>query len=301
MALKAIFKAAHKAQNKTVSGVLDTYLLSLSDTDSDRAIDVNAPSQIGSCLRSRFYARKGYERDVHSIDPRSRRVLDNGTYFHIRTQEYLLKSGRLLLDEVPVLNEYYNIQGHTDGLLDLNKDNHISVLELKSINDNNFSKLIAPKPEHIKQGLIYIYCLEERRKYLHNHYESYEDFRNDERNRYNEYAKHYQHVKTGKKHTREEKIQFQCDLHNKADSILIQCDAPITRAHFVYENKNTQEIKEYIIDSTTPENKNLMADILLECAVLDKCCEDNEAPEREGTNKSCSVCHWCAFKTECWN
>lgn len=301
MSLKAMFKAVHKAKNSTVTGVLDTYLLSLSDTDSDRAIDVNAPSQIGSCLRSRYYARKGYMRDVNSIDARSRRVLDNGTHFHLRTQEYLLASGRLLLDEVPVLSEGYNIQGHTDGLLDLNLDNVISVLELKSINDNNFSKLIAPKDEHVLQGLTYVYCIEARRKWLHKNYPNIEDFFEDIDNRYVEYASFYQHLKDGRKHTREEKIQFQCDLHNKADTILIKCETPITKVHFVYENKNTQEIKEYIIDSTDPENVKKTEKVLDECSFLNVKCEENVAPSREGTSKSCPTCHWCAFKTECWN
>lgn len=301
MSLKAMFKAVHKAKNSTVTGVLDTYLLSLSDTDSDRAIDVNAPSQIGTCLRSRFYARKGYMRDANSIDARSRRVLDNGTHFHLRTQEYLLASGKLLLDEVPVLNSEHNIQGHTDGLLDLNLDNVISVLELKSINDNNFSKLIAPKPDHILQGLTYIYCLEMRRRYLRNKYKSFEDFEKKKAMRMKEYAQFYQHLKDGRKHTREEKIQFQCDLHDKADTILIKCDTPITKAHFVYENKNTQEIKEYIIDSTDPENVKKTEKVLDECDFLNVKCEEDVAPSREGTSKSCPTCHWCSFKTECWN
>lgn len=301
MSLKAMFKAAHKAKNNTVSGVLDTYLLSLSDTDSDRAIDVNAPSQIGTCLRARYYSRKGYQRDVNSIDPKSRRVLDNGTYFHIRTQEYLKSSGKLLMDEVPVLNEFYNIQGHTDGFLDLNLNGDISILELKSINDNNFSKLIAPKPEHRMQGLTYVYCAEERRKYLRSTYDSFDEFEADIEERYKEYEKYYQHLKGGRKHTREEKIAYQCSLHDCADTILIQCDTPITKAHFVYENKNTQDIKEYIIDSTDPENQKILNDVLMDCTRLNECCANNKVPPREGSNKSCQTCHWCAFKTECWN
>ena len=301
MSLKAMFKAVHKAKNSTVTGVLDTYLLSLSDTDSDRAIDVNAPSQIGTCLRSRFYARKGYMRDVNSIDARSRRVLDNGTHFHLRTQEYLTASGRLLLDEVPVVSEGYNIQGHTDGLLDLNLDSIISVLELKSINDNNFSKLIAPNPKHILQGLTYIYCIETRRKRLHEMYDSFEDFKADKKARYKEYEKFYQHLKDGHKYTREQKIAFQCDLHDKADTILMKCFTPITQVHFVYENKNTQEIKEYVINSTDPDNVEKTAKVLDECTYLNHACKKERVPAREGTSKSCPTCHWCSFKTECWN
>lgn len=41
----------------------------------------------------------------------------------------MLDSGILLLDEVPVLSEEYNIQGHTDGILDLGDE--YAILELK--------------------------------------------------------------------------------------------------------------------------------------------------------------------------
>ena len=106
MALKAVFSAM-KREGYVIKD-LDLYLLSLNATDEDRAIDVNAPSQAGTCMRARYYARTGAPRDFGSVDARTRRIFDNGTKTHERLQEYLLKQGMLLMDEVPVHNYEYN-------------------------------------------------------------------------------------------------------------------------------------------------------------------------------------------------
>ena len=154
MALKAVFSAM-KREGYIVKD-LDLYLLGLSATDEDRAIDVNAPSQAGVCMRARYYARTGAPRDGASIDARTRRIFDNGTKTHERLQEYLLKQGMLLMDEVPVHNYEYNIQGHTDGVLKLSASER-GILEIKSINSNGFSSLKGAKEDHRKQGLVYIF------------------------------------------------------------------------------------------------------------------------------------------------
>lgn len=82
MALKSVFNAM-KREGYIIKD-LDLYLLSLNEEDNDRAIDVNAPSQIGKCLRQRFYARTQAERDSNAIDARTRRIFDNGTKTHER-------------------------------------------------------------------------------------------------------------------------------------------------------------------------------------------------------------------------
>lgn len=50
MSLNSIFNAMKK--EGYIIKDLDLYLLSLNGEDNDRAIDVNAPSQIGSCPRA---------------------------------------------------------------------------------------------------------------------------------------------------------------------------------------------------------------------------------------------------------
>lgn len=298
MALKSVFNAM-KREGYIIKD-LDLYLFSLNEEDNDRAIDVNAPSQIGKCLRQRFYARTQAERDSNAIDARTRRIFDNGTKTHERLQAYLAEQGMLLMDEIPVLNQYYNIQGHTDGLLAISKVEK-AILEIKSINSNGFSQLKDAKEEHKQQGLSYVYCVEERRKELHELYPDFESFEADKAKLMKEYAKHYQHLKGGRKHTREEKIQFQCELHYRMDSILMNTKVPITKVIFLYENKDNQELKEYCVSSRDAKSQTVMTEVLGDCAKLNEYVLKGKVPARPYTAKSSMECRFCPYAIECWN
>lgn len=285
-------------KKKGIIARLDNYLLTLQKEDNDRAFNVNAPSQIAVCKRARYYARTG-EGTKSSYSARTQRIFDNGTHFHERTQKYMLDSGILLLDEVPVLSEEYNIQGHTDGILDL--DDEYAILELKSINDNQYSGLRSgEKPEHTLQGLVYVYCIESHRKFLREKYKTNLMFKLSRGKRALEYAKHYQHLKGGSKYTKDEKIAFQVGLHLRLDDLIYKCEKPITKVIFLYENKNTQDLKEFVVDSTTPENQEKIAEILEGCSFVNECVETGTLPPREATRKSDSICRFCNYKDECW-
>lgn len=285
-------------KKKGIIARLDNYLLTLQKEDNDRAFNVNAPSQIAVCKRARYYARTG-EGTKTSYSARTQRIFDNGTYFHERTQKYMLDSGILLLDEVPVLSEEYNIQGHTDGILDLGDE--YAILELKSINDNQYSGLRSgEKPEHTLQGLVYVYCIESHRKFLREKYKNKLLFKLSRSKRAKEYEQYYQHLKGGSKHTKEEKIAFQVGLHLRLDDLVFTCEKPITKVVFLYENKNTQDLKEFVVDSTTPENQEKIAEILEGCSFVNECVETGTVPPREATRKSDSICRFCSYKDECW-
>lgn len=285
-------------KKKGIIARLDNYLLTLQKEDNDRAFNVNAPSQIAVCKRARYYARTG-EGTKTSYSARTQRIFDNGTYFHERTQKYMLDSGILLLDEVPVLSEEYNIQGHTDGILDLGDE--FAILELKSINDNQYSGLRSgEKPEHTLQGLVYVYCIESHRKFLREKYKNKLLFKLSRSKRAKEYEQYYQHLKGGSKHTKEEKIAFQVGLHLRLDDLVFTCEKPITKVIFLYENKNTQDLKEFVVDSTTPENQEKIAEILEGCSYVNNCVETGTVPPREATRKSDSICRFCSYKDECW-
>ena len=298
MALKSVFNAM-KREGYVIKD-LDLYLLSLNGEDNDRAIDVNAPSQIGGCLRSRYYSRTQASRDTNAVDARTRRIFDNGTKTHERLQQYLEEQGMLLMDEVPVYNATYNIQGHTDGILALGAVEK-GVLEIKSINSNGFSNLKTVKEEHRKQGLTYAYCLEQRRLELHEIYSSLSDFVKDKKNRYKKYASLYQHLKDGRRHTREEKIKFQCDLHDKMDSILMETRVPITKAIFLYENKDSQELKEFCVSTREAASQEVLKEILNECSYINDCIKNGIVPPRCSNSKTSSPCRFCPFTIECFN
>lgn len=278
---------------------LDQYLISLSNRkDTDRAIDVNAPSQMGKCMRSNYYARKQVEKDSGGMSPVGKRCVDNGTKVHERLQEYMLDAGILLMDEVPVIHDALEIQGHTDGLIPIGAG-ELAILEIKSIHNDNFSKLTDALEDHKVQGSTYVMALENRRASLRAKYATEKDFLSkksvDERTAY--YKDHYQHIKEGRKYTREEKIAHCVSLGLKSDAILYNTRMPITKVVFLYENKNNQELKEYMFRLSTE-----MSDYINNyCVTQNDFIASDIIPPREGSNKSDSKCRWCSFKIECWN
>ena len=279
-----------------VTAPLDRYLFEEANRPNDRAVNVNAPSQAGKCNRANYYMRKQYDNDG-SIDPRTQRIFDNGSGVHERLQNYLLDMELLHMDEVPLINDNYNIQGHTDGFLNL--DDEVAILEIKSINDNQFSQLKDAKEEHKKQGLIYLYCAEERRKWLHNTYKTTKEFNDSYQERYKYFESHYQHMKGGRKYTREEKIHNEVMLNLLSDNILFYTNKPITKVIFLYENKNNQELKEYVVERNLT-TEPILSDVLEDYRFLNECCETDTLPPREGNGKSCNICRWCAYKNECY-
>lgn len=292
--MKEMFQAMKK--EGYVTAPLDRYLFEQINKPNDRAVNVNAPSQAGKCNRANYYMRMHYDTDG-GIDPRTQRIFDNGTHVHLRLQEYLTEMELLALDEVPLINDRYNIQGHTDGYLDLNGE--IAILEIKSINDNQFGQLRDAKEEHKKQALIYLFCAEERRLFLHEHYRSVEEFNASYQNRYDYFVSHYRHLVGGRKYTREQKIENEVLLNMLSDNILFYTDKPITKVIFLYENKNNQELKEYVVERNMT-TEPILTEVLKNYENLENCIAKGIPPEREGTSKSCTTCRWCSFKNECW-
>lgn len=295
MALKDMFNAMKK--EGIVTAPLDRYLFDKANEPNDRAVDVNAPSQAGKCLRANYYMRKQYSGDG-GIDPRSQRIFDNGSGVHERLQSYLTDMEMLIMDEVPLIHDQYNIQGHTDGFLDL--DDEVAILEIKSINDRGFSQLKDAKEEHKCQGLIYLFCAEERRLYLHKTYKTEEEFNQSYDERYSYFEQHYQHMKGGRKFTREQKIENEVMLNMVADNVLWHTDKPITKVVFLYENKNDQELKEYVVERNIT-TEPILTRLLNDYNFLNECCMEEILPPRcDGASKSGYNCRWCNYNNECF-
>ena len=62
----------------------------------------------------------------------------------------------LLQAEVPIENKEYEMIGHTDGTLEISGAK--GILEIKSMNANTFYSTYEPKPEHLIQVNIYMFC-----------------------------------------------------------------------------------------------------------------------------------------------
>lgn len=291
MALKSVFNTMK--QEGYLIKPIDQYLLSLNNKDNDRASNVNSPSQAGVCQRANYYARMGYQQDG-SIEPRTRRIFNNGDGVHDRLQTYLEKAGVCLMREVPVLYDDLTIQGHTDGLIRISKE-EIGILEIKSINSNGFSNLKGPKEEHKLQAMVYLFCCEERRKFLRSKYPTLEEFKKSKISRIQYYKRHYQHFTDGSKYTRAEKIQMQVKLGLQADELLWGTPRPITKVVFLYESKDNQDLKEY----TVTRDNEILDYIINRYTELNEAIANKQIPEREGTSKSCTTCRWCNYRIQC--
>lgn len=277
---------------------LDQYLLGLNSHDEDRATDVNSPSQVGVCMRARYYSRTGAVGDPNSVDARTRRIFDNGTKMHERVQEYLTQQGMLLMSELPVFDKDYKILGSSDGIIRISED-EIAILELKSINSNGFSRLTEVKDEHYMQGLVYVYCVERHRQYIHKLIED-GSYAKSRPNRRKVYVSLYPHLKDGSKHDREDKIAYRVNTHIQLDDILSVTKTPVTKSVFVYENKDTQDMKEFVVSSTDEKAKDVTSYFLRDYKLLNSFVDNHEIPDRCCSSKSDSQCRWCGYKTECW-
>lgn len=275
---------------------INQYLITKDDhvVDGDRKNDTNSPSSALGCNRANFYQREGITKDV--TEPRLQRIFDNGDGVHERIQNYLYKCGFLFMDEVPLYNAEYDIQGHTDGIGSLSgKKNRAEIVEIKSINDNGFRGLKKAKEEHEAQAQVYIFCAEQQRLKLKNDYPTKRKFDRSIFKRRKFYRSLYTHLVDGKKFTKEEKINHKVELHLKMDEILYGIEFPITKAIILYENKNTQEMKEFIIEM----NDELQERVLEGFELNNYYWEQQELPPRTCKNKSDG--RWCAYVDKCFN
>lgn len=294
MSLKKILKVLK--EDGIVLPKLNKYLLSIGD-DEDRKHGMNSPSGASSCLLAQYMLRTGVKRN-NVVEPRTRRIFDNGTHVHIRLQEYLKKEGILVLEETPVWNKDLKILGHCDGLLKISKLG-LGILEIKSMNSNQFSALKQAKPDHIMQAQVYMYCLEKLRLKLQdtNNAQEFEAKKEAILNEYYDLQDSF--VTAGKKFTKEEKIEMKMEEMEQALNILYGCLKPIDTMSLIYENKNDQDIKEFIVKW----DEELVETIIERYEYLNECVENGEQPPRppEATAKSCSTCRYCNYQFDCWH
>lgn len=295
MALKDLFSSM-KNEGYIIKR-LDQYLIKQVDKDADRRWDINSPSMASQCSRAIYYSRLNYDRDGDAVSPRTQRIFDNGTYTHIRLQEYLLDEGILEMDEVPVYNLHYQVQGHADGLLRISPK-ELAILEIKSINANSFSALIDAKDEHKIQAQIYMTCLEEERQQIRKRCKTRAELTKYIKSKefYDFYSKLYDHLQDGSKFTREEKINFKVQQHKQICRLLWNTPRPINKMVFLYEDKNSQELKEFVVRW----DDERVAHIQDKFTHVNKCIAKKKLPKKEGTSKSCATCRWCAFKNQCY-
>lgn len=259
---------------------IDDYLSTVI-AGEDRGHGWNSPSSVGGCLRNSYFSRTKVAPDFPSNDPRLQRIFDNGTGVHVRLQEYLKGNGILKEDEAPLFNPQHLIMGTTDGLLLVGDT--LAVLEIKSINSYGFSALKDAKPEHKLQASIYMYCLNEMRKSI---------LRGDREYLEKTYLnKLTTFLKDGKKYSKEQKMQRQFKAFCGTLDLLETYPKPLTQVLFLYENKDTQELKEFVVE----DDGSISKKALEKFDYLNKCVEEKIIPAANRTY----MCNGCKYRKVC--
>ena len=133
---------------------IDRYLQSR--PRDERAIRCFHPSSLHKSARELYWHYLEGDNN-QEFDSRVLRIFDNGHAVHARLQGYLSEIGILKQVEVSVENAEYEICGHADGILDI--AGREGVLEIKSMNSNQFYSLFEPRPDHLIQLNVYMFCL----------------------------------------------------------------------------------------------------------------------------------------------
>jgi CRISPR/Cas system-associated exonuclease Cas4 (RecB family) len=285
-------------QEGVVIPKLDKFLMQYSsEHDDDRGHGWNSPSSAFDCIRSQYYKRTNAKSNG-VVSPRLRRIFDNGHDVHARNQRYLKKEGILLIDEVPVWNEEYQIAGHSDGLLQPNKLKLMG-LEIKSINSGQFKNLQTAKITHKEQGQVYLFCLEELRKKVNGFKTDaeYKKFKKQFLAKYKKFMEGF--VVTGSRFTKEEKIKYKLGIMSEILDILRKTAKRIEEMVFLYENKDNQELMEFVIRW----DNELMDEIKKKYKAINKYVKDKKCPPRpkEATTKSCNHCRDCDYSYTCFH
>lgn len=124
--------------------------------EGDKYKDYYHPSQIGGCIRRQWFDqfKAPMTASVNDDVLRSELIFAFGTHIHIILQNLCHRAGVLEQREVPVVDHVRKIVGHADGILVINGKRYL--LEIKTINDRGYQKLVEAKPEHIEQSTLYL-------------------------------------------------------------------------------------------------------------------------------------------------
>lgn len=111
-------------------------------------------SLLGGCIRAHWYSANGVS-PTEPFTPETLRVFAMGNAVGDFLQTVLKERYGDAIDfEVPVDDPENNFSGNIDALLRVSED-HLAVLEFKSIKHGGFTKLKKAKPEHATQVASY--------------------------------------------------------------------------------------------------------------------------------------------------
>lgn len=135
--------------NEKIKKLIDNFYL---NRQEERESDHIYISDAGKCSRAVYFRIKGFAKKA--MDARILRLLDHGGYTHLRIMGVLFSLGIVRASEIEIPSKEI-VSGRADAIVSLN--NHLYVVEIKSINKVAFNKLEEPNPDHLKQLQLYLH------------------------------------------------------------------------------------------------------------------------------------------------
>lgn len=116
------------------------------------------PSEISKCQRAIFYSFTE-EASNPWLNPRIKRIMDNGNYMHARFTRYFEQMGILEAADVPLPANVYGVVGTIDGIVKIDGERYI--FELKSAKNEKFKSIdkLLTDTGYLQQSLLYMYFM----------------------------------------------------------------------------------------------------------------------------------------------
>jgi len=216
------------------------------------------PSSIGSCSRKIAYEVLGYKGEDE--EPIALMRMKNGTYFHERVEALIKRTDIYIANEYRVVNASKKISGRSDLLIK-------NIYPHKP--SNNIIKLYRAteteeEPEVLYEGPDNDIMIVELKSIK---------------------SKKYAQLLRDNSPKKEHEMQLQLYME----------ETGIKAGLIVYENKDTQAMKEFIVNYDPDIVAAVNTQINLVCEHIDR----GELPPRE-YSQSDGECFWCKYKQYCW-
>jgi CRISPR/Cas system-associated exonuclease Cas4 (RecB family) len=269
-AVKKIQEIKEKYGDVNLIDMLHQYLIEEDQRNQQKRYDEGRigkfyPSSVGSCKRKVAYQMMGYPGKPKQ--GRSVLILDNGTYFHNRMEEYFEKMGIMVAPELKLKDTELRISGRSDAII----YNFMKKTE-GPIEGDEMIKLF--KPVYDEEGT------ETGEELVYEGWASdvlIVEFKSAKEKSYEDYTPK---TKPQKKH------EMQLQLYFYLTGI---------RAGMVYyENKNTQDHKYYYVEYNQAIVDEIVSDIKFVISHIDA----GTLPEREFQPTSFD-CRYCDYRDIC--
>ena len=231
------------------------------------------PSSAGMCSRRIVYQMMGFPGD----DPDGRLLLifENGNYYHNRIETVLGNTGLLIAPELSFKKEEWRISGRSDAVIynflpHESSDNIITLTEPIYQLDDSGEAVRDEDGHRIETGTKTLFTGPDN------------DIMIVELKSISDSGFKYLD-RTGGKDTHKKQLQLYMYLTGIKIGMLL------------YENKNTQEMKEYIL----PYDPVLAQEVVDQIILVNKCVDEGTFPDKEYDQLSFE-CRYCPYSNICW-